>query len=468
MTNINNTPIFDLQRFAGGNVVNTTTGQVNAYTGVQTPGSGMSAAMKVFYDTELLENARDEAVYGQLGKPQVLPAGHGKTVEWRKWNTLPDPDKLTEGVIPDGKTFGQSALNVTVAQYGEYVTVSDQLQLHAVDDTILGAAEEVGAAMGRKADKLTRDAILAGSTNVMFAPALDKTGAVVDTPVTLYGIQASDSAFCRFTPDLVARAVTRLKKQKAPTIDGKYVAVIHPSVAYDLRSDPAWINYHQYDASTEIFTGEIGELHGVRFVESPMAPCMVGKPLFSETQRWLTLSAYAADTAGNAVTHGVSAAHVCTVKETIDGCGTDWEAMVDQYVLLSDGGVITHRMQITGVDPAAKKLWVTGGPDSFTVSGDADHLLPGNGGAESKADNTPVAVYATMIFGRDAFGVVSCEGAGMELIIKTGDRSGGPLNQFSTVGGKMSHGARVLYPERMVTVYSASSYSADDEGNWEL
>lgn len=53
---------YDLQRFADGSVVNTTTGQVNAYTGVQTP--GMTAAMKTFYDTELLENARDEAVYG--------------------------------------------------------------------------------------------------------------------------------------------------------------------------------------------------------------------------------------------------------------------------------------------------------------------------------------------------------------------------------------------------------------------
>ena len=137
-------------------------------------------------------------------------------------------------------------------------------------------------------------------------------------------------------------------------------------------------------------------------------------------------------------------------------------------MLLSDGGVITHRMQITGVDPAAKKIYVADGPASFSVAADADFLLPGNGGAESKADNTPVAVYATMLFGRDAFGVVSCEGAGMELIIKTGDRSGGPLNQFSTVGGKMSHGARVLYPERMVSIYSASSYSADDEGNWEV
>jgi N4-gp56 family major capsid protein len=83
--------VFKIQLFAdAGSVVNTTAD------------SGMSSAMKTFYDTALLENARAEAVYGQIGKQQALPAHHGKTVEWRKWNTLPAPDKLEEGVIPNG------------------------------------------------------------------------------------------------------------------------------------------------------------------------------------------------------------------------------------------------------------------------------------------------------------------------------------------------------------------------------
>ena len=155
--NMMETRKLDLQLFAdAGTVVNTTGGTVNANTGASTASGAMSSAMKTYYDTELLENARDEAVYGQLGKHQALPRNHGKSVEWRKWNTLPEPDKLVEGVIPEGKKFGQTSLNVGIAQYGEYVSISDQLELHAIDDTILGATEEIGAAMGSKADLLTR------------------------------------------------------------------------------------------------------------------------------------------------------------------------------------------------------------------------------------------------------------------------------------------------------------------------
>ena len=82
----------NLQLFAAaGTLVNATGNYVNAYTGDTTSFSGantLSGELKTFYDTELLENARVEMFYAQFGKKQTLPENHGKTVEWRKWNTF--------------------------------------------------------------------------------------------------------------------------------------------------------------------------------------------------------------------------------------------------------------------------------------------------------------------------------------------------------------------------------------------
>jgi hypothetical protein len=61
--------------------------------------------------------------------------------------------------------------------------------------------------------------------------------------------------------------------------------------------------------------------------------------------------------------------------------------------------------------------------------------------------------------------VIDPEGAGMETIIKPKDEIGGPLNQFSTIGTKFSMAAKILYPERLLTLESLSSYSAIDEAN---
>ena len=259
----------NLQLFAdAGTLVNASGNYVNAYSGEANAfpeGGGMTASMKTFYDTELLENARPELIHTQFARKQALPAGRGKTVEWRKWNTLEDAGALTEGVIPTGQKFGQSAVTQAITQYGTYVSVSDQLELHAIDDVILGAAEELGASAGTTQDKLVRNVAAAG-TNVQYCDKVGTNGA--HTAVTS---RAGLDTTAKLTPDEVNKAVTTLKKMKAPKIDGKYVAIIHPSVAYDLRSSDAWVEAHKYADVTPLFSGEIGELHGVRFVETTEA-----------------------------------------------------------------------------------------------------------------------------------------------------------------------------------------------------
>ena len=342
-----------------GTLVNATGNYINAYTGSATSFSGtddLTPTMKTFYDTELLENHRDQLIFAQLGRKQGLPARRGRTIEWRKWNTLPLCAALTEGVIPTGEKLGMTSINVALAQYGEYVAVTDLLELHALDDVIAGAVEELGAAGGKTHDLLVRN-VLKGGTNILFADAYSGT-TYNSTPSSEAGLQSALGTYtCNLTPDMINKAVTNLKVGGAPTFSGnKYVAVVHPHIAYDLRKNPDWLEAHKYAAPEQIFNGEIGELHGVRFIESNLAPII-------------------------------------------------------------------------------------------------------------KGDGQTYATYKTMFFGKDAFGVVDPEGMGMETIVKDANQVGGPLNQFSTVGTKFEIATKILYQERMVTVWSGSSYSSTDTAN---
>ena len=270
-----------LQMFAeAGTLVNATGNYVNAYTGDVTEFSGkdtLSGELKVFYDTELLENARIEMYYAQFAKRQPLPKNHGTTVEWRKWNTFEKAGKLQEGVIPTGQKFGMSSMTGTIDQYGTFATISDKLELRAYDDTILGATEEMGASAAETQETLIRDALLV-NTNVLYCDNITlDTGAVAGTPTAPGEMEASATVLSMLTPDMVAKAVTQMKKDRVPTINGKYFAVIHPSVAYDLRKSDAWVEAHKYASPEEIYNGEIGELHGCRFVENVFAPVLDGE-----------------------------------------------------------------------------------------------------------------------------------------------------------------------------------------------
>ena len=268
--------IMNLQLFAeAGTLVNATTGTVNAYTGDTTSSSAMAGELKTFYDTELLENARAEMFYAQFAKKQKLPANHGKTVEWRKWNTFERATKLQEGVIPTGQTFGMSSKTATIDQYGTYASITDQLEMRAYDDVIQGATVEMGASAAETQEVLIRDALLVG-TNVLYCPNINVADGTVSgaVPTSTATMECTDTLMSALTPSVVAKAVTIMKKNRVKTINGKFYAVIHPSVAHDLRQSKEWIEAHKYASPEEIYNGEIGELHGCRFIENVFAPIL--------------------------------------------------------------------------------------------------------------------------------------------------------------------------------------------------
>lgn len=331
----------NLQLFAAGERAT-----FNPNVSTQTSPKTMAPTMKDFYDTALLENARPVMVWDQFAKHQTIT--HGKRAEWRKFDTFaPATTPLVEAQPPTGKSFGMSTVTGDLAQYGDFTTVSDVLELAAFDDIIYNAVEEMGAAMGETYNILTRDMLSLGNS-VAFAPNL--AGDTEKAVVARGGLDGTS----RLTPKVVHAAATWLKKHRAPKINGYYVAVIHPSVAHDLIESNEWKEFQKYTTSDKIFKGEIGELYGVKFIESD------------------------------------------TAKVIKDGSN---------------------------------------------------------------------AVYLTMFFGKDAFGLIDLEGAGQEMIIHDKSEIGGPIDQYSTIGFKFQHGGAILYQERMLRVESNSSYSDVDEAN---
>ena len=110
----------NLQLFAdAGTLVNTSVNYANAYDKTQkTEFSGtntLDPTIKTYYDKELLENARTTMYYTQFAEKRPLPANHGSTIEWRKWNTFERADKLIEGVIPEGQKFGMTKKTGAIA-----------------------------------------------------------------------------------------------------------------------------------------------------------------------------------------------------------------------------------------------------------------------------------------------------------------------------------------------------------------
>lgn len=232
--------------------------QMFADMNTQTTGSeGLSVEMKTYYSDYLIDNAKPELVHDQFGQKHPIPKGGGKTVEFRKFMPLgKKTTPLEEGITPNGQSLEVTKVEATIQQYGNYVTLSDIVQLTTLDNTLVETTKLLGAQAGMTMDTITRE-VLNGGTNAIYAGGKEARAALDET--------------CKITVDDIYKAARFLKAQNAPKIDGSYVAIIHPDVAYDLMRDDEWTEVHKYSATTEIFNGEIGKIAGVRFVETTEA-----------------------------------------------------------------------------------------------------------------------------------------------------------------------------------------------------
>ena len=262
---------FNLQLFAAGEAVHTTTGMAANSSGEITPygENGLSPQMKTFYCDRLIDNAEPKLVHDQFGQKQPIPKNKGKVIEFRKYDPLPTmTEPLTEGVTPKGQNISQKTITAEVMQYGGFVELSDMLMLTAIDNNLLQATKLLGSQAVRTLDTIVRE-VLIGGTNVQFAEGQ------VDGRDALVGGKAEGNHY--ITVDAVRKAVRSLKRQNAEPINGSFVGIIHPDCSYDLMSDPKWINVKTYSDPEGIYQGEIGKIENVRFVESSEAKIFEGE-----------------------------------------------------------------------------------------------------------------------------------------------------------------------------------------------
>lgn len=235
---------------------------INATTS-NTTGNDLAPEIKEFYSNYLIKLAEAKLVHNQFGQSHPIPAGNGKTIEFRKFTPLAKiTDALVEGVTPEGQALDTSVLTANVKQYGGYVIITDMLDLTAKDNIKNEAVELIGSQAGRSLDTVVRE-ILNGGTNVQYheGEVASRSALTADNTLTVKAIK---------------KAVRTLKAADAEYYDDSYVGIIHPNVSYDLMNDPAWVDWQKYTSPDHMYNNEIGKIAGVRFVESTEAKVFEG------------------------------------------------------------------------------------------------------------------------------------------------------------------------------------------------
>jgi len=238
------------------------------------------AEVNVFYDKTLLMRAVPLFIHARWAQVRDIPRKAGtSTIKFRRYGNLSAATTaLSEGVTPVGSSLSVTDITATVAQYGDFVTITDVLDYESEDPILMETAEILGDQMGDTIDQITRD-ILAAGTSAFFAGSGSTQTSHVNTGDVI-------------TDVLIKKAVRLLKNNKAKKIsrminadtginttpiNACFIGLVHPNTTYDLKGVTGWVPVEKYASTKTIMDGEVGAVDEVRFVESPNAKVLTGQ-----------------------------------------------------------------------------------------------------------------------------------------------------------------------------------------------
>ncbi|MBR87277.1 MAG: N4-gp56 family major capsid protein [Rhodospirillaceae bacterium] len=170
---------------------------------------------------------------------------------------------LTENADVTPVAISDSKVDVTLAEYGNAVVTSAKIRGTSFLNVDADAANIIGYNMANSMDKIVSDVANGSTTAAQIMYGGDAT--------TRGGIEAADE----YTAALGRKAVAQLRTDSAPGWEnGNYMAIVHPDVSYDLRSDTNVtdvIQYQLYQQGEPIRVGSIGTFNGITYIENPRA-----------------------------------------------------------------------------------------------------------------------------------------------------------------------------------------------------
>lgn len=217
----------------------------------------LSAEDKTFYERTLLERLLPQLNFYKDARKKKLPKNSGRTMNFRKFNSLTAPtSSLTEGKTPDGNDLSITTVVATVNQEGDFILISDLIQMTGIDPVLTETSELLGEEAGVVVDNRIQEALAKG-TNVYFAGGA----------TTRAGLETASVK--NLTAEDIKKIVRKLKNANAKRFsDGFYHMQIDPDIAYDLMSDSAWVDVSKYAKPEQMVKGELGKMHGMKFFET--------------------------------------------------------------------------------------------------------------------------------------------------------------------------------------------------------
>ena len=196
-----------------------------------------------------------------------LPSNSTKVAIFRRYEALAKATTpLVEGVTPVGKNMTYTDVQCTLQQYGDYVTLTDQIaDFH--EDPVLQEYVGITAEQAAQTLETLRYNVLKAGSNVFYANKVAGRDSVV-TAISLADQRRVTRAFKRQNAAYITKKTASTPNYGTVAVRASYIGLVHPDLENDIRALTGFKDAVDYGASQAADEFEIGTVEDVRYIRS--------------------------------------------------------------------------------------------------------------------------------------------------------------------------------------------------------
>lgn len=222
-------------------------------------------AVKEYYDRLLLMTAYPQLIYNTFAQKRTLPEKSGNTIVFRRYKRLDTvPIPIVDGITPPPTSLSVVDLKATVDFYGNYVLLTNQVQLTVEDEVLNKASQLLAQNLAQTMDEVTRDVLASTSSVIQCSHGVNQhqptelTKEDIDTVVKM--LLANDA-------EMISETITGTDQFGTSPIRPAFFGFISVDLLDDLESIANFKSTSEYAGSQrKILEAEWGATGNVRWL----------------------------------------------------------------------------------------------------------------------------------------------------------------------------------------------------------
>jgi len=238
--------------------------------------AALSPAVREYYDRLLLMTAYPALIHTRFAQRKILPEKMGDQIVFRRYprlNTVPIP--LSDGVTPPGAALSATDIKARVDFYGNFVMITNQVEL-TVEDRVLNEASRLLAQnMGQTMDEVTRDVLAATSSVLACSNGVNNN---TPTELTKADIDAAVQTLLGNDAEMISEVVQGRDAFGTAPIRPSFWGFIDTALLDDLEAVANFIHSANYPNQNAVQQEEWGATGNVRWLYTSVGSVSAATP----------------------------------------------------------------------------------------------------------------------------------------------------------------------------------------------